>query len=348
VEKTFWHADSEKWDVTLSTGEGLEFDFIVVANGHYRKPRYPTTTGLQRWLDSGRATHAAWYRRPSDFAHHRTIMVVGGGPSALDICTDMIGTIPRLLHSIPWPTAKGGYSYHHDTETYRKVDRVAEYRDDGSVLLLDGSTESDIDLVILATGYEMSFPFLSQIKLGIPSLPLPDELHNSTHHVMPLAYDLFPLRGDFPPTSIAFPGLQYRVAPFPIFEDQAYAIARVLEHPESLDRLSRAEDIAARVRALTREEGTDDPLRIAKRWHSVDPFQYRAQLNAFSERNWTAPDWEIECWENRHVIRKQWKEIEESGKAEEWLQGVGIDGMNGLIEICRRIVEQGRSSAKLN
>jgi len=342
VEKIFWDRDAEKWDVTLSTGEGLEFDFVVVANGHHRKPRYPAAAGLQRWLDSGRATHSAWYRRPSDFAHHKKVMMVGGGPSALDICVEVMGTIPLLLHSVPGPTTKFGTAYRDDTETYKKVDRVAEYRDEGTVLLVDGSIESDIDLVILATGYEMSFPFLSQIKLGVPSLPLPDELYNSTFHVTPLAYQLFPLRGDFPPTSIAFPGLQYRAAPFPIFEDQARAIARVLEDPESLDCTSCAVDNETRMHALVRDGGSDDPLHIARIWHGfalLEPFTYRAQLNSFAGRDWTAPDWEIECWKNKVLIREEWEKVERSGKAGEWLR----PEVNG-IELCRKLIKRSREA----
>jgi Flavin-binding monooxygenase-like len=352
VEKICWNTDSSEWDVTLSTGEGLEFDFVVVANGHYRKPRYPDTAGLQSWLDSGRAIHSAWFRRPDEFAHHKKVMLVGGGPSAVDICTDMTGVVPLLLHSIPRPTPNGALAYPDNTENYRKMGRVAEYRDDGSVLLVDGSTESDIDMVLLATGYEISFPFLSQINSGIPSLPppLPSELYNSTYHVFPLAYELFPLQGKFPPTSIAFPGLLYRVAPFPIFEEQARAIARVLEIPESLDTLSCAVDIMTRAHELIREEGTDDPLLIAKRWPryaKLERFEYRARLHAFVGENWTAPDWEIECWKNKYEIRREWIAIEKSGKAEEWLKGVGTNGLEDWIELCRRLIKQSEVPSRL-
>jgi hypothetical protein len=44
------------------------------------------TTELHSWLDSGRAMHSAWYWRPGEFVHHETAMVVGGGPSAMDLC----------------------------------------------------------------------------------------------------------------------------------------------------------------------------------------------------------------------------------------------------------------------
>jgi hypothetical protein len=345
VEKVFWDTDSREWDVTLSTGEGFKFDFVVVANGHYRKPRYPLATGLHSWLHSGRAMHSAWYRRPGDFAHHGTVMVVGGGPSAMDLCTDLIGIIPLLLHSVTGPPSQTGVTYPNDTDTYRKVGRVVKYQNGGSVLLEDGSIESNIDLVILATGYEMSFPFFSQIKSGIPPLPppVPNELYNSTYHVFPLALHLFPLQGNFPPTSIAFPGLLYRVAPFPVFEDQARAIAEVLEHPASLDRLSCAVDVVARVYKLMREKGTNDPLQIAKAWSRfalLEQFEYRAQLNAFSGRNWTAPEWEVECWKDKAVIRTEWRAIERSGKAEEWVKGVGLNGMDDWTRLCRKLIKQ--------
>jgi hypothetical protein len=349
VEKVFWDTDTREWDVTLSTGERLKFDFVVVANGHYRKPRYPLTTGLHSWLDSGRAMHSAWYRRPGEFAHHETVMVVGGGPSAMDLCTDLMGIIPLLLHSVPVSPSQIGDTYANDTETYRKVGRVVEYRDGGSVLLEDGSIELNIDLVILATGYEMSFPFLSQIKSGIPPLPppLPNELYNSTYHVFPLALHLFPLQGNFPPTSIAFPGLLYRVAPFPLFEDQARAIAGVLEDPASLDRLSCAVDIEARVHTLMRDKGTDDPLHIAKAWSRfalLEPFEYRAQLNAFSGRDWIPAEWEVECWKNKVVLRREWKAIERSGKAGEWIKGVGMNGTDDWTRLCRKLIKQRETS----
>jgi hypothetical protein len=350
VEKVFWDTDSREWDVTVSTGERLKFDFVVVANGHYRKPRYPFATGLHSWLDSGRAMHSAWYRRPSEISHHEAIMVVGGGPSATDLCTDLMGIIPLLLHSIPASPSQIGATYPDDTETYRKVGRVVEYRDGGSVLLDDGSIELNIDLVILATGYEMSFPFFSQIKSGIPPLPppLPNELYNSTYHVFPLALHLFPLQGNFPPTSIAFPGLLYRVAPFPLFEDQARAITGVLEDPTSLDHLSCAVDIEARVHTLTREKGTNNPLHIAKAWSRfalLEQFEYRAQLNAFLGRDWVAPEWEIECWKNKVVLRREWEAIERSGKAAEWIKGVGMNGMDDWARLCSKLIKQREMSS---
>ncbi len=345
VERAFWDRGSKEWEVTLSTGERLMFDFVVVANGRNRKPRYPATPGLQHWLESGRAIHSAWYRRPGDFAHHKKVMVVGGGPSAIDICGEMKDVVPFLVHSIPGPTYEGGPAYSEDTASYRKVGRVREYQDDGTVALVDGSTESDIDLIIIGTGYEVSFPFLPQIKLGVPTLPppLPNELYNSTYHVFPLAYQLFPLQGELPPTSIAFTGLPARVSPIPLFEDQAQAIVRVLGYPESLDSLSCAADVVERAHGLMGQEGTADPLCFAKAWirfGTLEPFKYRAELNAFAGKDWTAPDWEVEFWTKKGILRREWEEIERSGESEEWLKGVGSNGVDDWVGLCKRLINR--------
>ena len=52
--------DGSIWQVTTSSGESLRFDLVLICNGHYRIPRYPDTPGIAEWLNSGRATHAAW------------------------------------------------------------------------------------------------------------------------------------------------------------------------------------------------------------------------------------------------------------------------------------------------
>jgi hypothetical protein len=87
-------------------------------------------------------------------------------------------------------------------------------------------------------------------------------------------------------------------------------------------------------------------VHIAKAWSCFGPleqFEYRTQLNAFSGKDWTAPEWEIDFWENRSLIRREWKTIEQSGKAEEWMKGVGTNGMEDWIEQCRVLIKQGRS-----
>ena len=60
---------------------------MVVANGHYRFPRFPDIPGLDKWLAAGKATHSAWYRRPADSGN--TFLIVGRNISGRDIATEM-------------------------------------------------------------------------------------------------------------------------------------------------------------------------------------------------------------------------------------------------------------------
>jgi cation diffusion facilitator CzcD-associated flavoprotein CzcO len=53
-----------KWKVSLRSSESMDFDFVIVANGHHSVPRYPAVPGLDAWLAAGKAQHALWYRRP--------------------------------------------------------------------------------------------------------------------------------------------------------------------------------------------------------------------------------------------------------------------------------------------
>ncbi|KAI0052102.1 FAD/NAD(P)-binding domain-containing protein [Auriscalpium vulgare] len=348
VEEARWDAARAVWRVRLSTGEQRDFDFIVVANGHYRKPRYPAVPGLQKWLDEGRAIHSAWYRRPCDFAHHQKVLVVGGGPSAIDISTELRTVVPLLLHSVPSLTPiPGNFVFPDDTSTYRKVPRVAEYRDNGALVYVDGTTESGVDLVILGTGYETTFEFLPRLDETVPPVPppLPSHLHNSTYHAFPLAKHLFPLQADFPPASIAFPGLPIRVAPFPLFEDQARAIVRVLADPTALDTTAEAVDIVARAQALVEEEGTADALRLAQVWFrfaQFEPFEYRAELNTFANGGeaWAAPKWELEVWDRKIDLRTEWNALVKAGQADVWVKDVGNGGQEEWVDLCYRLIKR--------
>jgi hypothetical protein len=53
------------------------------------------------------------------------------------------------------------------------VDRIREDQDDGAVVLVDGSMEFDIDLIIIGTGYHLRCPMSFTT--------------NSPYHIFPLA-----------------------------------------------------------------------------------------------------------------------------------------------------------------
>lgn len=142
------------------------FDLVVVCTGNNRIPRYPDTPGIQVWLNTGRASHAAWYRPPNDLG--RIALVVGGVPSGQDISADMPSVATTVIHSVT-----GAIRY--DIGNLKRRGHIAEFQGGGEVLFEDGTTESGIDYCIRLTGHKFSFPFLpdSLVHSSFPPTILP-------------------------------------------------------------------------------------------------------------------------------------------------------------------------------
>ncbi|KAI0078356.1 FAD/NAD(P)-binding domain-containing protein [Panus rudis PR-1116 ss-1] len=383
VQSVRWLTEKVKWEVRTESksstqGEGVvetkEFDLVIVANGHYRIPRYPSTPGLSAWLDAGHATHSVYYRNPSHpyLTGPRTVLVIGAGPSGLDVSSDL-HALPdkRVVHSYT-----GAANEDLDGGRYKTRPRIKQFleydsHNGGTVLFEDGSTESGISHCILATGYQDSFPFLEPpssdtppLELGLPPSipPLPPKLYNSTYHVFPLAKHLFPLTSSspdsFPPSSLAFLGLPFRVVPFPLVEAQMRAVVKVFEEPSSLDATQEAVEIVSRyeeIRASIPPMYPYDPdVAVAKLWHMLDEhrqFDYRDALHEFVGGEYAKPEWKVPGWvkdmyKNKGVLRAEWKDIDKSGEAEEWVRGVG-EGENPkqewvalMYKVLERAVEK--------
>ncbi|KZV76229.1 FAD/NAD(P)-binding domain-containing protein [Peniophora sp. CONT] len=345
VTATRWSKEDAVWKVSLSTGETLDFDALIVSNGHYRRPRYPEVPGLQSWLASGRVMHSAWYRRPAQLSSYNKILVAGGGLSANDVCADLVAVGKHVLHSIP--SAPGEYP--PDSDLYRKVPRVTRYGDNGEILFQDGSIELGVDFVVLAVGYECSYPFFSEPDIvdGFPDIPppFPKHLYNTTYGLFPLAKHIFPLQSDYPAHSVAFPGLAIKVAIFPIFEDQARAILHVLEDPSRLDIAAESTAIIERSQRIAKALGTDDPDVVIKEWIFFtlwEGFEYRAELSKFVNPHgpWTVPEWEAWMWERKGELRSVWLDIEKRGEATKWLKGVGSHGVGDWFAFCKRLLQK--------
>ena len=306
-----------KWIVRLNGQKEEEFDFLIVANGHFRLPRYPEPDipGLQEWIERGTATHACRYRKPPSVLVPDTakILVIGGGPSGSDIVSDYLGAGYVAIHSVAGSASENmGFC--------RNRGRVAGFLENSQVLFESGEIEDDVHHCILATGYQFSFPFLSSIISPSPfptchsplSDSLPDQIYNSTYHLYPLAKHLFPLQTGFPPTSIAFMGLTLRGIPLSLFETQAKAIVKVIADPTSLSIASEVEAIRARYEQLATIFGGDEKA-IAKNWHKLtepESFKYRDELNIFYGSSERVEDWEKEMWEQKVLLRRVWRDLE--------------------------------------
>ncbi|EIN08431.1 FAD/NAD(P)-binding domain-containing protein [Punctularia strigosozonata HHB-11173 SS5] len=335
--------ETSRWIVKLSTGETRDFDFVVVANGHYRVPRYPDVPGISEWQKAGKVMHSAWYRKPHNLGN--VVLVVGGGPSGQDITAEMSEYASTVIHSLPGvePGQNG---------KVKVRGRIAEFKSDG-VIFEDGSIEHGVDFCILATGYEFAFPFLSQMKNELPQPvpPLPSELYNSSWHIFPLAQHIFPLQTTFPPHSIAFLGLVLKVAPFPMIEAQARAMVKVFAHPESLDVTQGALEIVSRYDELSKEFHGDQ-LQIAAAFHRFvghEQFQYRDDLHRFAGYgdDTLVQDWVKEMYDKKDILRRAWRELERSGKADEWVKDVGEGGPHEWVELLKRLLRHAEEKGEV-
>ncbi|KAL7277351.1 hypothetical protein ACG7TL_009210 [Trametes sanguinea] len=186
-----------------------------------------------------------------------------------------------------------------------------------------------------------------------------------------------------PASSIAFLGLPVRVAPLPLLEAQMRAVLHVYEQPESLEPTKEAIDIIARYESLRAQaaarhrpstgsstsraaassqpethesavEGDSDPaqvdpveLAIAQAWHRFEgheQFKYRDALHAFAGYPDRVPAWEIEMYDAKGVLREEWRELERSGLAEQWVRGVGEAGgeagIQQWVDLMRRLLKR--------
>ena len=129
----------------------------------------------------------------------------------------------------------------------------------------DGTSFPHIDTVLLATGYELLFPFLSPVRNTSASTPLPDPdscdgLTTNGRYLRPLFRHVFSLAPTHAPLALAFIGLPIFIENAMCDYAQALVVAHALTDPALLPPTSA---LLADLRA--QEAALDDPARIGHR-----------------------------------------------------------------------------------
>lgn len=140
------------------------------------------------------------------------VIVVGNGPSGLDIATQIMTTCKKplvlsarsesMLLSDPSPTR------------LEKPEITEFILEDRSLRFRDGSIEKNVDVVLYATGYFYSFPFLR--SLDPPLIVDGTHVHDLYQHLL---YRQHP--------TMAFLATQQRIIPFPMAEAQGAVVSRL-------------------------------------------------------------------------------------------------------------------------
>ncbi|CAH0002490.1 unnamed protein product [Clonostachys byssicola] len=196
------------------------FDALVVATGIYSVPRIPDIPGLRDYNRNfpGRALHSKYFRSVQVFKA-QSVLVVGNGITALDLIRDLMPVASNLTvsHRSPswmYPTSLVGVPGISVRSQLQRLDP-----ENGDCFFADGGPPFRPDAIIFATGYHVSFPFLSP----------PYASHN---HGSSLAADWVP--GTYLHTfhqqdpTLSFVGLVQNSVSFRIFEYQAAIVAAFL------------------------------------------------------------------------------------------------------------------------
>ncbi|KAK7067551.1 hypothetical protein SK128_028187 [Halocaridina rubra] len=178
---------------------------VIVCNGHYSVPRIPKLPFIEDF--QGRQMHSHDYRDSSPFKG-ANVLVLGSGASGLDISLE-ISTVANkvmLSHNLPSP---------NQSKLPPNVTQVkgADSAYPKGFHLVDG-TSVEADFILYCTGYEYSFPFLSE-KCGIEV---------TKNQVSPLYKHL--INAAMP--SMGFLGIPFQICPFPFFDFQSRFFMKVM------------------------------------------------------------------------------------------------------------------------
>ncbi|GMH64763.1 hypothetical protein TL16_g04037 [Triparma laevis f. inornata] len=204
-----------KLKVDYTNGDGTKsskvYDHVVVANGHYARPSIPSN--LQNLFSkfNKKAMHAITYDEPDVETYgEKVVICIGGRASGSDIAREISSVAKKVYVS-------DSASSNTSEGNVHTCARTAGLADDGfTILLEDGTSLSDVDVVVFCTGYDYAFPFLEDTNVDLSFVTgerrvglLYKQLFHATH-----------------PT-LSFIGLPHSVVPFPLFELQAEAVAQV-------------------------------------------------------------------------------------------------------------------------
>jgi hypothetical protein len=234
----------------------------------------------------------------------------------------------------------------------------------------DGSEASDVDIILLATGYENRFPFLcssdpyasnSRPRHGQPVLSTDpraksrsnsDRIVTNLDYVFPVGRQIVSLSLLHPLNALTFVGMPLPIANAPSDILQSLFIGHLIAHRDSI--FSGEED-AARQRLLDQlyvyehqlEEQGYDPYIIGQKLvgENNTEVDYQEELYSFMKSRGIVPEdgkkyveeWRTKGRLNALKLKAAWKVIERQGDAKMWLEGVRTE--EEWADLLKRLVE---------
>ncbi|EDQ88921.1 uncharacterized protein MONBRDRAFT_25628 [Monosiga brevicollis MX1] len=273
VQQTVPTAASVDAEASAITHDG--FDALVVANGHYAKPRMPHIPGLENF--TGHVLHSHNYRFPEPHAG-RNVVVLGGGQSGRDIAQELHGVAASVVLAHATPRI--------NVPELRETAPITTVAKDGTLVTSDG-LHLEADTLILATGYHFDFPFLDLGAHGLESVP-PRRIRGLYQHMLAI----------HEPT-LALVGLPYKIVPFPLFDRQGLWL-KALWADRTLQLPSIEEMQAVDEQLVEAADGDEQAVVVlsARQW------AYNSRLSSEARAEPLEP-WRREVYEANNAQRKR-------------------------------------------
>ncbi|MCC4241106.1 NAD(P)-binding domain-containing protein [Thalassospira povalilytica] len=129
-----------------------EFDYVVVANGHFSTPNVPEFPGFETF--GGRVLHAHDFRDALEFKD-KDILIIGTSYSAEDIGSQCYKYGCKSV-TVSHRTNPIGFDWPDNWAEVPLLTRV-----EGNTAYFKDGSSRDVDAIILCTGYQHHFPFLT-------------------------------------------------------------------------------------------------------------------------------------------------------------------------------------------
>jgi trimethylamine monooxygenase len=147
-----------------------EFDYVVVASGHFSIPSVPYFSGFETF--NGRVLHAHDFRDALEFKD-RDLLLIGTSYSAEDIGSQCWKYGAKSL-TVSHRTAPMGFDWPDNWQEVPLLTKV----ENNTCTFADGTTKK-VDAIILCTGYQHHFPFMEEkLKLRTNNRLYPVDLYN--------------------------------------------------------------------------------------------------------------------------------------------------------------------------
>ncbi|CAO3634090.1 unnamed protein product [Cunninghamella echinulata] len=222
------------------------FDAVVLATGHYHAQNIPSIPGIKEWHTRYPQTiiHSKQYRVPDNYKD-KNVLLIGDGTSALDIARD-IGEHCKIIYQSVRESNHGfdeNYiAFREEVKTWlpSNTKRISTIKNivfpanenepspTAAIFeLSDGTTLTNIDAIVICTGYLFNYHFLQELHDDDyqPYKPSEDKVlvKQDGSQLFNLHKDIFYI----PNPTLSFIGVPFHIATFSFFEFQSYAVARV-------------------------------------------------------------------------------------------------------------------------